>query len=207
MNDIDNEEAKSEVIKDKALCPNCLTANDPKADFCHKCATPMSTHATIDPIASIWARGDTWRKAVERPTKLIVLLGMWAIFGIPMLVYLFLIATIRNIVSPHPVIVFGTLTALIVLHAAILLKATKNYCRLKELERSRTPAAENDGRFPLIIMLCAIWGGGIGLISITWLGKWVSWYYFTGLLVAISGLIRLIKNRKEKDEKAQTKGK
>ena len=89
MPDADNNQPdETQQEQAQALCPNCLTPNDPKAHFCTNCATPMSSHACIDPIASIWARGDTWRKASSHPKKLIHLIGMWLLFGPTTLLFL-----------------------------------------------------------------------------------------------------------------------
>ncbi len=142
-----NEISASEAKQDKPLCPNCLAVNDPKTYFCYKCGTPMSSHATIDPIASIWARGDTWRKAASRPTRPITLVGMWLLFGVPLLLllyYVFLIGSMEDFVSLESFITFGVLAAIIVLYGSILLKTTKNYYQLKKLEKSQPPASEND---------------------------------------------------------------
>ena len=141
-----NEMIDSAANQDKALCPNCLAANDPRDYFCCKCATPMSSHAAIDPIASIWARGDTWRKAASRPTRPITLVGMWLLFGVPLLLllyYVFLMGSMEDFVSLDSFIAFGVLTAIIVLYVAILLKTTRNYYRQKKSEKIQPHALED----------------------------------------------------------------
>jgi hypothetical protein len=62
-----------------ALCPHCLTENNPAAYFCRNCQTPMRTISEIDPIARIYAMGDTYRKAAEGEPSTLALLGMIAI--------------------------------------------------------------------------------------------------------------------------------
>jgi ribosomal protein L40E len=123
-----NEMNDSQAKQDTPLCPHCLAENDPKAHFCYKCGTPMSYHATVDPIASIWARGDTWRKAVSRPTRPITLVGMWLLFGVSSLLLLhamFFAGSLEGIVSLEGFITVGLCTAMIVLYGCILVKTTK----------------------------------------------------------------------------------
>ena len=139
-----NEMAVFEGKQDEALCPHCLAANDPKAHFCYKCGTPMSSYATIDPIGSIWATGDTYRKATSRPTRPIILVGMWLIFGVPVLCYVFLVAVWKVLRPLEGFIWFGVLVGVIVLYVAILLKTTKNYFRQMKFEKSQARASEND---------------------------------------------------------------
>lgn len=137
-----NEMGTSQAKQDIPLCPNCLAANDPNAYFCSKCGTPMSSYATMDPIASIWARGDTWRKAASRPTRPITLVGMWLLFGVQLLTLLFLLlhtgilyGTGETPVSTPDLINFGLVTGMIVVYCAILFKTTRNYYRHKKLAK------------------------------------------------------------------------
>lgn len=63
------------------VCPNCLAGNRVDEHFCHQCNTPLTSHAEIDPVGSIYAQGDTYRKAIANPVKPIVVIGMWLICG------------------------------------------------------------------------------------------------------------------------------
>ncbi len=64
-----------------ALCPSCLAQNPAEAHFCARCNAPMSSMAAIDPIWRLWAQGHIVRKAVHRPGRRIVLIGIWLMFG------------------------------------------------------------------------------------------------------------------------------
>ena len=63
------------------LCPHCLTENDASAHMCRQCLTPMTFFAATVPVFSVWAECDTYYKASRSPAKLIVVLGMWLLFG------------------------------------------------------------------------------------------------------------------------------
>jgi len=117
------------------LCPNCLAPNDPHAYFCFQCSTPLTSHAEIDPIARIYATGDTWRKAKNRPTKLIIVLGMWLIF-VPSIfvgiVFLYSVVMGEPLVDRSLIFIRLPVTLVgVVLLGAILWKTTINYLRSK----------------------------------------------------------------------------
>lgn len=132
-----------------ALCQNCLAENRPDSHFCHKCNTPLSALASMDPIASIWSRGDTWRKAASRPYRPIILIGMWLLFGIPLLLILRLIAISfidnppEDIFSVEVLIGLGGPLAGVLLLAAILFKTTRNYLRQKKQQAAESSDADS----------------------------------------------------------------
>jgi hypothetical protein len=63
------------------ICPNCMTGNARGAHMCRSCFAPLSSHAAIDPIMSIAARGDTFWKASSNPRKPIIVIGIFLLFG------------------------------------------------------------------------------------------------------------------------------
>ena len=137
MPDTDNNQP-DEIKPDQALCPNCLTPNDPQAHFCTNCATPMSSHACIDPIASIWARGDIWRKASLHPRRPMHVFGMWLLFAPTVLSTL---AMSLEVLSQglwdfsNTSLLAGYFAGILIvagqacLYSAILWKTTRNYLR------------------------------------------------------------------------------
>ena len=140
--------------QDRAVCPKCMTPNDPREHFCSKCATPMSSFAAIDPIFSIWARGDTWRMASSRPTSRIVLIGMWLLCvpaGLYFAVVLIWIwsapAMIQAESGDQLSDLFASLVLLAVmaLYAAIVIKTTRNYLRHARGSRAESNEPKNDG--------------------------------------------------------------
>lgn len=67
--------------EEKALCVSCMAPNEASAHFCVKCGAPMSSYAATGPFESVFAEGHVYRQAAERPRSLIVVLGIWLIFG------------------------------------------------------------------------------------------------------------------------------
>jgi hypothetical protein len=109
-------------------CPTCMEANYPDAHFCRKCGMPLSAMAGMDPLKQIYAEGWIFRRAVSGRPSVIVLLGMWLIFG-P--------ALVLTVVAAGPVLSGGRsasdilsllLTAgFAILYGAILLRVTLRY--------------------------------------------------------------------------------
>lgn len=125
---------------EKPVCPHCMAVNEPQNHFCLKCATPLTSHATIDPLWRIQATGDTYRKAANKPANRFVLIGMWLIFGpqiFPLIYYLFQRLYAGG--DRYPWYSIGVnetctdfLNALMtfgffIIYSAILYKVTKNY--------------------------------------------------------------------------------
>jgi len=67
-----------------ALCLQCLAPNATTAHFCGECGAPLSAYAATAPFESLLAEGHAWRRATGNPRRLVVVLGMWILFG-PML--------------------------------------------------------------------------------------------------------------------------
>ncbi len=127
------------------LCPNCLAANPPELHFCDECNAPLSAHAAIDPLGSIYATGFVYQKAASRPHSRFVLIGMWLIFGpmiltnLPFIWISFLTLTdsvvrLRGI-DTSARDVFGSLFVFLLavgleaVLVAILTRTTRNYLR------------------------------------------------------------------------------
>lgn len=136
-------------LQEIPLCHNCLAENHPYFHFCHKCNTPLTAIASMDPVFSIWSRGNTWHKAASRPYRPIILIGMWLLFG-PRLVMLFYVIYSSGLLTyavwPEALLTLGLFIAYAVLLAAILFKTTRNYYRLKA-QRAAEPPDANDSDF------------------------------------------------------------
>ncbi|MFC1783449.1 hypothetical protein ACFL02_07670 [Planctomycetota bacterium] len=148
------EKLRRDLFTNWAVCPNCFTANLSIAHFCRRCATPLTSHAEIDPLGRIYSMGDTYRKACHQPYKLIILIGMWLHFGvqIPFLLMGFwdqfqqlfnpnyyeygLFGIIDSTTQKHSyfadIAVMLTTLLGIILCLVILFKVTKNYLRLRK---------------------------------------------------------------------------
>lgn len=85
MKDVQHRSSENEESPDgsdpKPLCLSCLVPNDPLAHFCANCGAPLTSYAATGPIEHLFAEGHVYRQATERPKNLIVVLGIWIIFG------------------------------------------------------------------------------------------------------------------------------
>jgi hypothetical protein len=78
---IESEHDDDEESAEQALCPQCMTDNVPNSPFCSKCGAPLTSYAATGPFERLFAEGYVYRRAAEHPNGLIVVLGMWLIFG------------------------------------------------------------------------------------------------------------------------------
>lgn len=120
---------------EKVTCPKCLLANSPRAAFCVDCGAPIGMVAAVDPLQHIYAEGFAYRSAVEGPPNLIVLAGMWLIFG-PMLFLSTLVVFGGDFVrglSPRLLFLFFAVCS-----AVILFRSTKNFIfKSREAKRQK----------------------------------------------------------------------
>lgn len=118
-----NPEADQET-EAQELCTQCMTNNRPDSHFCRKCGAPLSSYAATGPFESLFAEGHVYRKAAEQPQRLIVVLGMWAIFGC-----MALAGVMFAVLSWDTGNGFGVLAGigLLALAAFLIGKTTKNY--------------------------------------------------------------------------------
>ncbi len=71
--------------EEKQLCTSCAAPNEPERHFCLKCGAPLSSFSTIAPFEHLFAEGFIYREAVERPRRLMTVLGVWLLFGMMVL--------------------------------------------------------------------------------------------------------------------------
>src|SRR6478735_8409081 len=82
-----------QTSQNEVVCPKCLLANAATAAFCADCGAPIGMVAAIDPIQQIQAEGFAYRSAVEGPPKLIIVVGMWLLFGPIVLAWPFVLSS------------------------------------------------------------------------------------------------------------------
>ena len=145
MADSERVLSQSEIDAGPVVCPHCLAGNAEGRDFCHRCVTPLTAHAEIDPMGQIYAQGDAFRKAVSGPPKKIVMVGMWLIFGPALMtVIAFLYGTTSDLLregrngidvktASAAALVFIASTAGSLLYVLILFRLTRNYVRFKRI--------------------------------------------------------------------------
>jgi hypothetical protein len=119
-------------LEETQLCTSCMAANLPAAHFCIKCGAPLSSYAATGPFESLFAEGYVYREATEHPRKLIVVLGIWAIFGT-----VAIISTATLLFSPATGFSGETVIGglLLSISAMILWKTTRNYRSGKREQR------------------------------------------------------------------------
>jgi hypothetical protein len=119
---------------DKILCPSCLAENNPNDVFCCKCNASIGQQATIDPVSSAVSEGRAMSDGIREPKKLIIVIGTWLFFGLPLIGYLVVLV---NILMNSPSFENGTILLLILLGFASLwclffcVLTTRNYIRYK----------------------------------------------------------------------------
>lgn len=122
--------------EERELCPNCLTGNVPGTNFCSECGGPLSAYAAIGPFERLFAEGHIYRKATQQPHRLIVVLGIWLIFGPMALIGMSIpfMEGYENIeFEPGDVLGLVAMLVLVTISVALILKTTRNY-----ITRSRT---------------------------------------------------------------------
>ncbi len=116
-----------EEPEEKQLCVNCMAPNEPSAHFCVKCGTPLTSYASTGPFESLFAEGSAYRHAAERPGSLVVVMGVWLIFGMIALVAILLLVMGRDLGLLYMVV--GA--ALLALSVVMIWKTTRNYLARK----------------------------------------------------------------------------
>jgi hypothetical protein len=121
----------------KQLCLSCLAANEVSANFCAKCGAPLTSYASTGPFESLFAGGAVYRQAATHPRKLIVVVGVWLIFGTVILSGL----TVLN--GPLAGKYFGAAGGLVMIavSGAMIWKTTRNYLAWKHADRKGADAA------------------------------------------------------------------
>ena len=118
----------------QALCPHCLEEIASADHFCRACGGPLTSHASTDPIGHILAEGYAYRQAVSGRPGMLVLLGVWAIFGPQLaMAVLMLAGAVHAPQSTFTVLGEIGLVFMLALYAAILTKITINRMSAEEL--------------------------------------------------------------------------
>jgi ribosomal protein L40E len=111
-----------EESEEKQLCVKCLAPNDPNAHFCEKCGTQLSSYAAIGPYEAVFSEAGIYRAAAEGPHNLLVMLGIWVIFGIVLMTGILLCVMASG---EFLYVVFGAVCC--AFSILMLVKTTRNY--------------------------------------------------------------------------------
>lgn len=129
--------------EEEELCTQCMTGNRPGTHFCSKCGAPLSSYAATGPFESLFAEGHLYRRAAEQPQRLVVVLGIWLIFGIMAAGGALLLATSWNPVN-YPGVLTGI--GMLAISVALIAKTTRNYFKKgqrKSVDAKAQPADPN----------------------------------------------------------------
>jgi hypothetical protein len=123
------------------ICLHCAAELIGYVQFCPKCGCPVTPEAVSMPYESVLARGFAAREGSSRPRKLIVVIGMWLMFG-PMFAMLASVFVTMLVVSQGvawqaerrgeiPGILLGLAVSagLAAIPGALLYKTTKNHVK------------------------------------------------------------------------------
>ncbi|MFO1476895.1 MAG: zinc ribbon domain-containing protein [Verrucomicrobiota bacterium] len=142
MND---SHAESAEAREQQLCVSCMAPNEPEAHFCVQCGAPLSSYASTGPFESLFAEGSVYRKAAERPQKLIVVLGIWVLFGLTGLggAMIIVISLSRRRIGEDW---YGILTgaAFIAVSVAMIFRTTANYIGRNRQAQQHAPDSNPD---------------------------------------------------------------
>jgi hypothetical protein len=80
--EVETVEIQSDVLPDgeAALCLSCLFPNLPDSRWCKRCGAPMSSIVGIIMPDAAQTVGFVFRRAVETPTSILILCGVWLFY-------------------------------------------------------------------------------------------------------------------------------
>jgi hypothetical protein len=111
--------------------------NVPGTHFCRDCGSPLSSHAAFGPFEHLFAEGHIYRRATEQPQKLIVVAGIWLIFGPMALSSAFLSFSEWQQGSRFGP---GLMVLLLPISLILIIKSTANYIARKRIKRKSNGA-------------------------------------------------------------------
>ncbi len=107
---------------EKQFCIRCMMSNEPSAHFCSEC--------------NVFAEGAVYRETAARPGRLIVVAGVWLIFGSAVFTGFAIVfgANFKLCNAPVADTFFGVPggIAIIAVSSAMIWKTTKNYLAWKQ---------------------------------------------------------------------------
>jgi hypothetical protein len=150
-------------LDDGRLCPHCLASVDPISHFCDACGGPTSMHSAIDPMGQIYTAGYAYRQATGRPTKFIIVLGIWLICAPALLPLVFVVFGLSHYIflergstgssfMSMPGVSFGSVAGamftlgMTAIYILLLYKTTRAYLRTRREARGLCPDCRYDLR-------------------------------------------------------------
>lgn len=113
------------------LCLNCLSPTLPSAERCAKCGALLGAFTTTDPLLSIEATGQVYRRALDGRGGAVVFWGMWAIF-LPAMLTLAAsaVSIVLHLRMPDGLVELALIAGLATVYVVVLRRLTRNRARL-----------------------------------------------------------------------------
>jgi hypothetical protein len=122
---------------EEQLCTGCTTPNEPTAHFCVKCGAPLSSYATFAPFERQFSEGFIYRDAANHPRKLIVVLGVWLIFGTMAVAGVFFLGFSSQGENMSRILWALLGSATIAVSGTMIWKTTRNFLARKQTDKRR----------------------------------------------------------------------
>jgi len=120
-------------LDETKLCVSCMAPNETEAHFCAECGAPMTSYASTGPFEHIFAEGHVYRQAAERPRRLVVVLGIWVIFGWTTLAAVWMLFSSREGDIPY----FITGAFLLPVSLVMIWRTTRSYLTRARVDPER----------------------------------------------------------------------
>lgn len=139
-----------------SVCLTCGEPNGPDRNFCSECGAPLTSHAVNDAFDTIRAEGWVYRKAQNSPRSMIVVVGIWMIWGPTVIVGTIILFSGLYIVlcdwkpwyplSERLMAFFGlaVLAALLCIPITIVRRTTNEYLRFRRVQTAGELDVEDD---------------------------------------------------------------
>ena len=132
LSESDQSSQLPEENEENELCLGCMFPNDPASHFCAKCGAPMTSYAATGPFESLFAEGHAYRQAAEQPRSVIVVLGVWLLFGLMACGSLVMLIAGRDVEIGQKV--FSS--AMFVFSVVLIWRTTWNYLARAKMDES-----------------------------------------------------------------------
>ena len=121
-------------MNETVLCVACMRENSAQNVRCQFCNAPLGLTVNPDPVQQLPTEGDIYSKAVESKPNLIVLIGTWLIFFVPMV---FGFGAAVSMITKggggsSSFLFFWFLVAVGCFSSIMLYKVTRNYLKAKK---------------------------------------------------------------------------
>lgn len=128
---------------EKALCFKCLAENESFVSHCRKCGSPINASDVLGPFSDLSMGKGGHYKMDFRPHNPFILLGVWFLFGMPILIIPFIIYSMIKEHSPEWQFLF--MGAAWIFCSFIVIRYTLRYFQIRKTHyNSEDPPADDE---------------------------------------------------------------